>query len=285
MNVEWNIPFELTSPYGTILLNAANDFTSGEDIWYVLDPKKCVAFAGIRQTSDPMPQAHGSILHREFTEGYSMRLGGEIFVQPTDGVPACGADLRRAWDELQLHLHALLGADVALTTDNARLAWTPTDYGKDRLLTATYLLEELTPSQEGGGPVGFSFAVHSAFPYAVEEGESTDALDVTIWNPGNCVVYPNFKVYGPCTNFTLANETTGQIFLYDGGLPGAVAIGGGDYAFVGCFANNIFLNDDQVNLMAGVDVEFSEFFGLQPGLNEITITDATADMLWTPGWV
>ncbi len=280
MNVEWNIPFELLSPYGTFPLNSAGG-TSG--VSFVLDPTKCAAFAGIRETSDPMPQAHGSIIHREFSEGISMRFGGWVMLDRD--VPACDADLRAAFDELSLHLHALYGADHVLGNDNARVTWSPTS-ANDRILADIRLLEELTPTFDpAGGPTEFTFAVHGKYPYALEEGETQTALSATISNPGNCVVYPNFKVYGPCTTFTLTNEETGQIILYDSGLPGAVAIGSGDYAFVGCFANNIYLNGDQVNLMAGVDIEFSEFFGLYPGSNQITITDATADMLWTPGWV
>lgn len=283
MNVEWDIPFTLTSPYGTFDFNAQE---SESGMWFVLDPTKCQVFHGIRQTTDPIPQANGSIVHREYTDGYSIRMGGWIMEQPTDGIAACGADLRGAWDALQKHLHALLGGDVALNGDNSRIQWTPTDYGQDRLLGDLRLFEELTPTHDpGGGPIEFSFALHSPFPYAIDETEHTDAIDVTIDNPGNCLVYPNIKVYGPVAAFTINNLTTGQVFNYDDSQPGAVAIGGGDYAFLGHFANNIYLNGDQVNLMAGVVIDESEFFGLIPGENIITIDTTTADLIWNAGWV
>lgn len=285
MNVEWDIPFTLTSPYGILDLNVI-DGTAGAA--FVLDPTKCLAFAGVRSTIDPMPQAHGSIVHREYSDGYSMRLGGAIMLEKD--VPACGADLRAAWDALQLHLHALLGGDAAsgivLSGDNNRLQWTPTDYGQDRILGDVRLLEELTPTFDpAGGWVDFSFALHSPFPYAVDQHEDSPSLDVTIDNPGNCVVYPNFKVYGPTTDFVISNVTTGQEIRYDSSQPGGVAIGGGDHAFIGCFANNIYLNGASTNLMAGIDIENSEFFGLIPGTNVLEISGATADVIWNAGWV
>lgn len=282
MNVEWNIPFELTTPYGTFPLNDAGG-TSG--VSFVLDPTKCAMFAGIRETSDPKPQAHGSILHREFSEGFSMRLGGWIMLDRD--TPACDADLRAGVDELQLHLNALYGADHDLDGDNARIQWTPSSYGQDRLLGDIRLLEELVPTFDpAGGPTEFSFAVHSPFPYALDQAETITSLSATISNPGNCVVYPNFKVHGPVSSFLIINETTGQVISYDDSFPGAVPIGGGDYAFIGCFANNIFLNGSGSNLMAGIDVETSEFFGLYPGPNQITIDGGvTAEMIWNAGWV
>lgn len=279
MNVEWDIPFTLTTPYGTFLFNQ-QEYATG--LYFLLDKTKCLAFRGLRATTDPMPQASGSIVHREFADGYSMRLAG--WIMETDSAPACNADLREGWDQLSLHVNALLGDTLDLTGTNSRIQWTPTSYGQERILGDLRLLEELAPTFDGA-LAEFSFAVHSPFPYAVDSTEHTDTLDVTIDNPGNTVVYPGFHIDGATSGFDITNVTTGQTIIYDAAQPGAIPIGGGDSAFIGCFANNIFLNDDEDNLMAGIDVENSEFFGLVPGENQITLAGATGYMRWNAGWV
>lgn len=278
INVEWDIPFQLTTPYGTFLFNQ-QEYATG--LYFLLDKTKCSAFRGLRATTDPMPQASGSIVHREYADGYSMRLAG--WIMETADIPACNADLRAGWDQLSLHVNALLGDVLDLDGDSARIQWTPTDYGQDRLLGDLRLLEELTPAFDGA-ITEFSFAVHAPFPYAVDQTQHTDALDITIDNPGNTVVFPNFKVYGATSGFGITNVTTGQAIIYDAAQPGGLPIDGGDYAFVSCFGNSIFLNGSGTNLLAGLDIESSEFFGLVPGENIIEVAGATADMIWNAGW-
>ena len=281
--IEWSIPFLLTSPRGTLKFNQVEDVTGGI---FVLDPTKCLAKATIRATFDQIPQASGTILHREYREGYVMTLAG-VMMETADKF-ACGSLLREMWDVLGLHLNAL---QCEFTTDendvvNRRIQWTPTDYGQDRILTDIRLNEDPTPAQDTW--TTFAFSVHSPLPYAVDQTQTTtsfgDASQITITNPGNAAVYPVVKVYGAASAFTYSNLTYDFDMIYDDSLPGAIAIPGGDWGTFGHFANNVFLNDDQDNLIAGVDIQLSDFFPLMPGDNAVRIDGAAMDVIWNAGW-
>jgi Siphovirus-type tail component, C-terminal domain len=287
MNVEWDIPFLLTSPYGTFPFNEPEGISG---MTLVLDPTKCSCSAPIRLTADNVSQGDGSILHREFVEGYQMRFGG--WIMEAQDQPACAADLRSFWDELQRHLHALLGNDVALDGDNSRVQWTPTDYGQDRLLAELRLLEEAVAAYDGG-VTSVTFAIHSRFPFAVDALEQTQRVEEgggseIVVNGGNAPAYPLFKFYGPIAGeVQISNLTRDQTWIYDTALPGASVILVGDYGLAGTFAQNVYLNGAGANLKPGVDVEQSDFWTLAPGPNTISVdgdSGVQVDIIWNNAW-
>lgn len=283
MQVEWEVPFLLTSPRGTLKFNEQEDVTQG---YFLLDPSKCSAVSASRATFDQVAQRSGTILHRQYREGYILTLGGGMF-QAKDNA-ACGALLREMWDILGLHTNAL-ECEIAVDEDDVadrRIQWTPTGYGQDRILTDIRLNE--APTETVDGFTTFQFSVHSPWPYAIDQTETTtpvaNGANVTITNPGNCPIWPNFKVYGAATDFTYSNLSYGFQLAYSSSFQGAEAIGGGDYAFFGHFANNVFLNGNSDNLIAGVDFINSDFFPLLPGDNVVHITGAHMDVIWNAGW-
>lgn len=290
MNVEWDIPFTITTPYGDLTIG---DFSNPEPLSGVtlaLDPGKCGTAAGLRLTRDNIPQGDGSIIHREFTEGYTMKFGGWAMLDRD--TPACAAELRVFWEEVQRHMHVLLGNDVPLNSDNARIGWQPTGFGDTRLLTNLRILEEAVASVEDVITT-VAFALHSPFPYAISGTEQTTPAQegggsVVVTNGGNTPAFPNFKIYGPLVGFVqITNVTSGKTFVYDTALPGASVIAGGDYAFVGTFAQNIYLNGDEDNLKPGVDVQQSDFWTLEPGDNTITVdgdSGVQVDIIWNDAW-
>lgn len=278
--VEWQIPFLLTSPYGTLALGAGTG--------YLFDDSRCSAGAAIRQTSDDIPQGSGRILHREYVSGYEMRIGLSFMDAPDQ--PSCAASLREKWEALQLHLGGLLCEFTFEENDvgNRRLQWTPADYGQDRIMIATRLLEELKTTTQDGAITGASFALHSPLSYVVDETENTESISAggsaTITNPGNVPIYPNVRVNGAASSFTYTNETLGLAMVYDDTLPGAITIAGGDFGFFGHFANNAYLNGDEDNLKAGIGISDSDFFPLLPGANLISADGADIDVIWNAGW-
>ncbi len=287
MNVEWSIPFAITTPYGTLPLNS-EEIVSG--VTLVLDPAKCGTSAGIRLTRDNISQGDGSIIHREFTEGYVMRFGGWLMLDKD--TPACDSDLRSIWEEIQRHLHSLLGNDVPLDGDNARITWQPTGYGDTRLLGNIRLLEEAVATLDGG-ITDVAFAIHSPYPFAVSGTEQMETVtegagSIVITNGGNVPAYPNMKLNGLIVGQArVNNETSGKSLVYDTALPGAVVIGLGDYGFVGTFAQNIYLNGSGLNLKPGIDVEQTDFWTLEPGDNTISLegdSGITADIIWNDAW-
>lgn len=294
MNVEWDIPFVLTSPYGDLPFNDYGSPEPVSGVTWKLDPSKCSTLAPIRATNDNRSQRDGSVLHREFTEGYEIRLSGWAMLD--DDTPACGADLRNFYQELQRACHALLGNDVVLDGDNARLTWTPAGYGDTRLMLNIRLLEEVAV-QIDEAIAEVSVAFKGPLPYAVDGTEQT--LTITegtgsnpgvALNAGNTPEYPNIKVYGPIAGrFELSNAEAGKTFVYDTSLPGAHVILTGHYAFINMFEESIYLDGSGQNLKAGVDVENSDFYALEPGNNTLTLEPGTdsgtvADVIWNNAW-
>lgn len=281
---------EILTPYGTLPLNAP--IGGGNDVSIVLDPARCQTSAGVRLTRDPYSQNDGSVVHREFTEGYAVHFAGWLML--TESQPACDSDLRETWETLQMHLHVLLGNDPGgvLTGDNNRWIWTPSGMGgENKLLGNIRLLEEAQASYDSG-ITQVAFAVHSPFPFAISETERTESIgqgsSTVILNGGNVPAYPNFKINGPIAGFAqITNETTGQTFIYDTSFPGASIIDVGDYGFVGTFAENIYLNGAGLNLKPGVDVENSDFWTLAPGNNTVSVdgdTGISIDIIWNYTW-
>lgn len=285
MIAEWDVPFRLTSPRGTLDFNIEDSGTGG---LFILDASKCEARAPLRYARDSIPQGSGSILHREYVEGYTLKLAGQL-MEASDKI-ACDELLRQMWDELGLHLNPLLCELTAdeNAVDSRRIQWTPSGYGQDRILGQVRMFEEPSLSFSDGWPA-FAFALHSGFPYAVDQTETTTSISdgdsVTIDNPGNCPVYPNVKVFGSTDDFTYSNVTLDLDMIYSSSRPGAITIpGGGQYGFFGHFANNAYLNGDEDNLKAGIDVESSDFFPLIPGENEISADGADIDLIWNAGY-
>jgi hypothetical protein len=291
VNVEWGIPFVLTTPYGVLNINDYGNPMADSGVTLKLDPSKCGTSAGIRLTRDNRSQKDGSIVHREFTEGYTIHFGGWLMLEPD--VPACDADLRAAWDEIQLHMHVLLGNDQHLDGDTSRLTWQPTGFGDTRLLGDLRLLEE-AQAAVGEAITEVAFALHSPYPYAISGTENTETLvdvgaSAVITNGGNVPTFPVFKIHGPIAGMAqLTNVTTGHTFIYDTALPGASVIDVGDYGLVGTFAENIYLNGAGLNLKPGVDVEQSDYWPLAPGPNTVQIENGdsgvTIDVIWNDAW-
>lgn len=279
MNIEWDIPFKLTSPYGELPFNSEPDPYSG--VYFVLDPTGCSTSAPIRLTRDELSQADGAQLHREFTGGYEMRL--KAWLMESKDQPACGAMRRRAWEALQLHLHALLGNDVTLDGDNARITWEPTEYGDSRLLGDVRLLEEAKPTQDGSLTT-VEFAIHSRYPYAVDGTQITQTLPVVATNGGNTPYFPQFKAFD-VSILTITNETTGLSIVYDATQPGGIEVTGGDYAFFDSFRQSVYLNGDETNLEAAIVPTDTDYFALVPGDNVLSTAGSGAvSVIYNAAW-
>lgn len=284
MNVEWEIPFLLTSPRGTLKFNEADSGAGGGIL--KLDPVKCKLVSASRVTVDQIPQAPGSILHRGYREGCIMTLAGTM-MEAVDNA-ACAPLVREMWDALGLHTNALECENAFDEADVAarRMTWIPTSYGQHRIFGDIRLFTAPDPGLEGW--TTFAFSLISPFPYVIDETQTTTPIangeTVHINNPGNCPVWPNVKVYGDTHFFTYSNLTYGLDMVYDDTLPGGLEIAGGDYGFFGHFANNVFLNGSGTNLIAGVDIVSSDFFPLFPGDNAIKISGAHMDLIWNAGW-
>lgn len=265
---EWaEIPFTLTSPYGDLVLND----TAG--LRFVLIPSGCDMGAPLRVTKDNVPQGNGSILHRRFEEGYQCSLTLMFW---RDKKPACGDDLVIMLDELNKHVRGLLNAG----DNQGRLSWLPSGLAAYRMLDDIRLLERLqvqAPS-DGRGTVA-SFSVDTAYPYAQDLTQQSTALNATITNTGTVAYWPVVKVFGPTSAFTLTNVTTGELIDYSGTNIPALS-----WVEIDMFRNTMYLNGSGANLISSLNMLTSDFFPLDVGANALTISGATATVLWAPAY-
>jgi len=264
---EWDIPFVLTSPYGTLNLNAA----TGDR--YLLIASGCDMGAPLRVTKDNVPQGNGSIMHRRFEQGYECRLTLQPWV---DERPACAADLVRMLDTLNKHVRGLLNAG----DNQGRLAWLPSGIAGYRMLDDIRLLERLAIGSPDSGIASIvTFAIDTAYPYAQDLTQLSTALNATLTNTGTVAYWPVIKVFGPTSAWTLQNVTTGKQLVYNG-----TAIAGGNYVEVDMFRNTMYLNGNGANRISSLNMLTSDFFPLEVGANIMTIAGATATALWAPAY-
>lgn len=274
----WSVPtvFDLTNPYSGILQFNVEDPESA----FLVNQAGCQFKIGVRSTTDNVPQSDGSILHHRFLTGTQIAMTVELWVN--DQNPACSEILVDMLDMLMGSLRSLLNAG----DNEGRLSWTIPG-GNTRMLDDVRLLEYPVFAMNGAVAT-VSFVLDSQYPYAQDLTQiSTDIADgatETLDNEGTADYFPVFKVFGPTSAFTLENLTTGIQIEYNAALPDAVAIGGGDYAEINTFTNEIFLNGDGANLKAGIMQLASDYPSLVVGENDVTIDGASAEALWAPAW-
>lgn len=275
IGIEWDVAASLTTVRGTLNFNVFPGL--------ILDPNNCSATKTIRAAVDPIPQGDGDILHRRFLTGYTYKLTCQAF--DTSSSASCLGDARQLFEELGLHLSAML-------RDPGRYCWQPSGYSDKRALDQTFWLEGVTQNFATGGIWQASFSFDSPYPYAIDLFENTTTISGfgSITLAGNTDFYPVIRVHGPVpkgNNFVIGNATTGQAITYDTNLPGALPLAGGDYAEISTFNGTIYKNGNQDDLSAGIDPTLSNFdpaLILTTGFNSLISTGASSDWLWNNPW-
>ena len=278
MIADWNVPFSLLSRYGTLVFN-----TEQAEGMFNLVKERCQVDIGVRANRSDIPQGDGSILHRRWLTGVEIQLAVQLWAN--DGEVACATTTPTSQDMLDLlilHARAAQNAD----DNESRLFWTPTGQPV-RLLDDLRLAEYPQLSFQQGVPE-VRFTVGSGFPYAIDFTQTstpiTDGGGSVLTNAGSAEFWPVFQVQGPATSFEIQNATLGLSLIYDSTLPGASAIGGGDYVEIDTFRNTLYLNGDEDNMKPGLDVQNSDFFPLGPGDNDVSIDGADMNVLWQSAW-
>lgn len=269
---DWTVSATLASVYGDLVLNAA----TGDR--YLIDQSDSDMWQDVRAQQLNVPQEDGSLIQERFFTGTRLKLAIQLW---ENGDPACDEALTRMVDTLMKHAASLLKA-----ANSGRFLWDPA--GDDvRMLDYMQLLARPQWAwADGARKATLNF--DSPFPYAIDFTQiltnitGSTALD----NVGNTTMFPVFKVNGASSAFTLSNDTTGLLISFDSALPGASAIPGGSYLEIDTFRNTAYLNGDGANYKPGIDVQASDFFGLVPGANVISISGApSVDVLWQAAWV
>jgi phage-related protein len=275
--IEWNVASSLTTPEGTL------DLEDGAALdGYVHEADSCDAGLTVRSTVENIPQGDGDLIHSRFKGGYVLRLSWQLW---DGGSIALGTTRREMYEELLLHLNALMNAD-------GRYRWTPTGGSDDRILDGLRLLEWPDPAVVQDSLKRVTVALDTRYPYALDltEVDVVVAGSGTVTNDGNVPYFPVIEVAGPFTAFTLTNETVVDDdgnplqIVYDDSLPGAAAVASGHVAEITTFGGGkAYLDGSGANLKKGIDVTASEFFPLAVGDNTITLTGAASATFKTNG--
>ncbi len=273
MIADWSRLQTLTTPIANLTLNGA----SGDR--YLILNERCDGGADVRVTFDNIPESDGQLNHRQYLTGYKMRLAIALWV---DQEPACGQDAQEMLDTLGAHINALRNP-----TGVTRIIWHP-DGLAERMINDIVLLEKPVVTVEPLGAEGIvtvTFAVVSPFPYEMSEAEQTprtiaDGATETLDNQGSTRFWPVFQVNGATSAFTISNAANGQEIVYNG-----TAIAGGHMVEIDCFRGTVYLDGDQANRLDGIDFLNTDFFALESGPNDITITGADCIVLWNDAYL
>ncbi len=300
-------------PFGAFLpiVNPVTGFNSLTGPQWILQPGGCLMGAGKRLARDNRPQLPGEIVHRKYRTGLVTQLsllavnatsapgpsGPEAQI-PAQVPPACDEDLVDLFDTLMAHLHSIENAD-------GRLTWLPSGKQARMVLAARWLGADAG----GGGVTGVQTTVEdqiyttaqiallSPFPYAMDAAEIVTCMGgatphcsgspdtVTVTNQGTSEFWPVFRVYGPTSGFEIQRTSalTGltESLTYTTAYPGAPAVPSGRFVEFDFFRETAYIDGNQANAKAGIDVLNSDFWALEVGANEITIFGSTAaDMHW-----
>lgn len=285
MIADWSVPFVLTTPYANLEFNVE---MPGLGL-YLLRQDGCSTGISVRQTTDNIPQADGSIPHHRFLTGVQIVLAIQLWAD-ADSI-ACDEQLQTMLDTLKGAFRSLLNAG----DNEGRIAWEPVGGSSAdstyRMLDDIRLLVYADPkpiSLETEWVWEVGVTIDTRYPYAEDLTQIQDTVTTTatLTNLGNADFWPVWKVNGPFDTFTLLNEDTGLQIVYDSSLPGAVSVAGGDYAEIDTFQGTIFLNGSGADLSAGIDALNTDDFPLIPGDNLISLTGdpPDADCLYQAAW-
>lgn len=282
-------PFVLSSnALGTLNLNTQVSFNSGTG-YYLLDPAACRWSVPLRVTNTNLPQKDGSQLHDRWDEGAELTLSIQLW-ETLDDI-ACDELLTEMVDELRAHLYQF--RRPPLPAEDSRVLWTP-DGQVQRMIKWAKLNETVEQAVSPPNPTVITAIFKSYYPYAMDAAEITDALPDTLVNTGSADFWPVIRVSGggggvsafTITNTSVQDDDGNDLLIeFDASQIGADPIPAGDTLEIDMFQENMYLmSAGQANYKPGLVMSSSTFFPLQVGSNVITISGATADVLWQNAW-
>lgn len=269
---DWTVPFELRSSVfaGAVTLPFNTQTARGI---YLLRPDGCSLENVVRLTKEYAPQQDGAILHRRFVGGMQMNLAVQLWENERD--VACGDLLQEMSDNLGGYLYGLLNAG----DNEGRIVWSPA--GGSSVSSTRRMLDDIrlftypVPITNPDTAVEIPVAFDCSLPYAEDETQLGPSIPGAVVNNGNRPTYPVWKLFGAFSSVTMTAtfpDTTTAEWTYDGTLPGASTIGGGDYIEIDTFRNTLYKNGAGANLKPGMVMTSSKFFTLPPGSTTIGVT-------------
>jgi hypothetical protein len=241
---EFGIPYSLVTPRGTLTFNASAPPT------YALSGISGMDGGALRTGVDPTPTRDGATVRDAFREAAYPVLEGLIYAVAT-------ATQRRQYED------NLRGYTDSIRFNDGTLAWTPSG-GTERYRTVR-LFQPVTIT--GAWLKNFQLGLVSPDPLAYTNtllttdsgGLSGGFADVTVANGGNAPNFPILRIFGPITNPTVTNQTTGEVMSF------TYSVANGRYLEVNCHpqAETVVL-DTGTNLIDKAGMS-SVFFAVAPG--------------------
>ena len=296
---ERGIPYKLTTPYGSVIFNDLSAFMAGQPC-FLLTNVSGVDGGAVRATVERIPQRDGAVIFDAFQGEMQPILEGKIWAKTA-------AEIRERADYLKACCKSILRSDGTLSWFPSgapdrqvlvRLFDKPTIQSQSGTWSRTFQLSLVSPddrafsltqySQDStllASAVGGTFVLPTILPFSF--GDATAGGDASCLNSGNTDSYPVIRIYGSVAAPRITNITTG---LYVSML--GLSVGLGDYVEIDMRNETVRLNgNEDVSLIAFLDVANSTFFPLIPGTNSIRLTgsnpdgtNAKATVIWRDAW-
>lgn len=243
-----------------------NDWANDpEDGVYMVDGLDGFDGAELRTSTDDRPQRDGLIIHPTYDGARVWAITGRI-------IPTSIAAGNVMQDNLRAVCRSMRRAD-------GRYTFTPT--GQSTRFLSVRLGDAISIDNDESVRLGaydptiikrFTIPLIAADPtiYTITEVDTTvydGGTAVAVSNGGNAESFPVIEVYGPFDNFVITNETTGLEVIYDGDL-----IGSGHHAEISMYNETIYKDGSGANLLGDIDITDTDFFALEPGTNELTLS-------------
>lgn len=148
------VPYELTTPGGTITFNAGT-----VDEYHIAEIQG-LSGAPIRAPIDDVPYGHGSLSHNFWRAGRHIVFDGHLLVT---SVLCPSPSVVPIWNAMEEDLATALESIGALTTDTGTLAWTPTGLSP-RTLTVRYEVQLECPADQNYMLRAFHFGLFADNP-------------------------------------------------------------------------------------------------------------------------
>lgn len=296
IGVEQGITYTIIGPDGTrAVINDAND---RDWVGTLSSPPTGLERAGIRENAATLPEADGGVHPGPFLyDRLSFTLTG--ILQPTNSI---GINTS-SWLTRQAKL---LRATNAMRAD-ARLLWTPSE-----AVPVFINFRQQQPTRITGArpkaflvqgvaedPFVYSQELHNAqatlsaltgggLPSPLTSPLTSSASiagQAIVTNVGSITSWPTLTVYGPITNPSITNFTTGKTIVFAGSLSA------NDHLSIDTNPRrrSAMLND-AVNFYGNYNFGLSQWWGLEPGANDLrlgaTAYSAGASLVvqWRDAW-
>lgn len=281
-NLDFDAPSQIISPRGVVSLNDMGLGSSG--LWWKVLPDSYKIVPTLRFVQDNVSQQDGSVLHPRFLSGQvaTFKVEYRVATSAPEYNGACDEDLLEMSEQMILVCNSLRSNGPTPAT-NQRFTWEAAD-STSRGLIRVMLLGWPDPVWTDPAWV-VTVALETPFPYAIDLNQIDTPINdsggpALVPNDGNMEFWPVIEVGPNGGFFTITNEDSGEVVVYNG-----AAIGGGDHLELDFFTGTAYLNGDSTDEIDGIDPTSTDWFTIKPdGGTNVSIVGADADVLSNNAW-